>query len=135
MMTNPVFPIRLTMVSHGFKRARFQDLHLPAMQYPLDHVTYLGIDPPFDAVRIAEIEEGDRLRGFGAWEQDLYGVGEVLKSKREKRGWDEPSFRKEVLEQYEHAEIKGRIEGLVEWSSPSELYPERMPWGLGRAGS
>ena len=132
LSTDPAFPIRLTIISHAFKRARFLNLHLPALQFLPDRTTYIGIDPPFDPIRMAEIEEGDRLRGFGAWEKDLYGAGEVLRSKREKRGWDEDVFRKLVLARFDDGEVRKGIEELMEWNggdSEREIWPGDTPWG------
>src|SRR5262249_4670032 len=95
----PPFPAKLTIVSHEFKRTRFLGLHLPSLRWAGD-TEYIGINPPFDAVKMAEIEAGDRLRGYGAWEVDVYGVGELLAAKRKARGWNEEVFRRGVLERF-----------------------------------
>lgn len=49
-------------------------------------VEFVGVDPEcmdegsemFDFVKAEEVKEGERIRGYGAWEKDLYGKGEVL---------------------------------------------------------
>ncbi|KAJ9611322.1 hypothetical protein H2200_004506 [Cladophialophora chaetospira] len=133
--SSPVFPTKLTIISHSFKRARFLELHLSAIKYPLERVTYIGIDPPFDTARMSEIEEGDRLRGYGAWKKDLYGASELLRSKREKRGWNEAAVGREIVGRYMDGEAKEGIERLLAWGSCSERYPGRMPWELDRVVS
>jgi hypothetical protein len=83
------FPQKLILISHDFKRARFEELHLPALNYPINtaRFEYVGIDPPFDEVKMQEIKAGDAKRGYGAWKEDLYGRGELLAGKRVARGW------------------------------------------------
>jgi hypothetical protein len=95
------WPSYLTIISHDFKRSRFLDLHLPSIQPPVQKVEFIGIDPPFDSAKLAEIVEGDRLRGFGVWKDDLHGNGQLLSGKRVKRGWDEVSFTNQVLSREE----------------------------------
>jgi len=108
------WPTKLTIVSHEFKRARFLELHLPAIAWNRETV-FVGIDPPFDRVRMAEIEEGDRLRGYGAWKGDPYGIGEVPRGKRVKRGWDGNVFRREVLDSLGGMSVKEELERVVFW--------------------
>ncbi|EXJ89734.1 hypothetical protein A1O3_02801 [Capronia epimyces CBS 606.96] len=126
----PLFPTKLTIVSHEFKRSRFLDLHLPAMHWA-GETRFIGINPPFDRVKMAEIETGDRLRGYGAWEKDLYGAGELLAAKRKVRGWDEEQFRREVLDHLPSVECKMQIENLLSWNGGAcgtIRYPDQMLW-------
>lgn len=123
------FPTKLTIVSHAFKRPRFLNLHLPAMHWPKE-TRFIGIDPPFDRVKMAEIEQGDRLRGYGAWEKDLYGAQELLAAKRKARGWDEEQFWCEVLDRLPLT-YRMQIERLLAWNggqSGTVTYPGRVPW-------
>ncbi|OAP59020.1 hypothetical protein AYL99_06317 [Fonsecaea erecta] len=128
----PTFPTKLTVISHAFKRARFLDLHLPALRFPLESTVYIGINPPFTPAKLAEIAEGDRLRGFGAWEKDLYGAGAGLSRKREQRGWDADRFRREVVARYGGDETWTRqLQGLLSWRGGSDgitLWPGGVPW-------
>ncbi|KIW69524.1 hypothetical protein PV04_05397 [Phialophora macrospora] len=124
-LSHPTWPIKVTIISHGFKRRRFLDLHVPAMRLLLSRVAYVGIDPPFEPARMAQIEEGDRLRGYGAWERDPYGLGEGLRGKREKRGWDEESFRAEVLERFA-GEARTLVERVVAFKGRDD--DGRAPW-------
>jgi hypothetical protein len=87
------WPDKITIVSHEFKRARFMELHVKAARWPKDRVEFVGIDPKYmieeseewDAGRAESVRKGERERGFGAWESDLLGMGEVLKGKRGSR--------------------------------------------------
>ncbi|KAK7900365.1 hypothetical protein LTR67_004111 [Exophiala xenobiotica] len=135
-MPMPSWPTKLTIVSHEFKRARFLELHLPAIAWNREETVFVGIDPPFDKTRMAEIEEGDRLRGYGAWKGDLYGVGEGPRGKRVKRGWDGDVFRREVLERLGGVgvslSVREELERVVFWGGGGEgrLLMERVnvPW-------
>ncbi|KIY02656.1 uncharacterized protein Z520_01121 [Fonsecaea multimorphosa CBS 102226] len=126
------FPTKLTIVSHAFKRARFLHLHLPALRFPPESTVYVGINPPFTPAKLAEIEEGDRLRGYGAWEKDLYGAGEGLSNKREKRGWGGgEKFRTEVLARFGDRSCRRELEGLLAWCGGVDgmtLWQGGVPW-------
>lgn len=124
-----VFPSKLTIISHEFKRSRFLDLHLPAMRWARE-TQYIGINPPFDAVKMAEVETGDRLRGYGAWEKDVYGVGDALSKKRTIRGWDGDVFKREVLRRLPEG-AKTDLERVVFFDGRDDLtalYTGRVPW-------
>lgn len=92
------WPHRLIIVSHAFKQSRFLNLHMPAIAAPVKETDYIGIDPPLDADKLAEVIRGDKLRGYSVWKHDVYGTGDVLRSKRLQRGWDEATFIHQVLE-------------------------------------
>ncbi|KAK5043641.1 hypothetical protein LTR84_011355 [Exophiala bonariae] len=128
-----IFPNKLIIVSHEFKRARFLDLHAPALQW-FGETKFIGINPPFDSVKMAEIEEGDRLRGFGAWKKDIYGVGPALADKRLARGWNEDLFRARVLAKFSDESLRNRIFHFValrqryHGQDLSKSYEEKLPW-------
>lgn len=71
------------------------------------------------------LDQGERERGYGVWERDLYGVGSVLGAKREMRGWEHSAFE---------AVGKGKeesVDGLLEWKGGAdgkEVYEGRLPW-------
>jgi hypothetical protein len=90
-------PKKLIVVSHEFKRARFMDLHIPALGFPLERVEFIGIDPPWTGERRDEMVKGEMERGYRAWKDDDWGIGEFLSAKRKERGWDEEVFVNEVL--------------------------------------
>ncbi|KAL2441365.1 hypothetical protein ABEF95_014286 [Exophiala dermatitidis] len=125
-----LYPTKLTIISHRFKRSRFLDLHLPAMRWA-GQTTFIGIDPPFDAAKMAEIEAGDRLRGYGVWEKDLYGAGKLLSAKRKARGWDIQRFRREVLERLPSVQDRIKVDQLLSWNGGEDgrlRCPYKMPW-------
>jgi hypothetical protein len=83
---------KLVIVSHEFKRRRFMELHIPALRFPRGSVEFIGIDPPWEGTMREDMVRGEKERGYLAWQTDLYGVGEVLDSKRRERGWDEEAY-------------------------------------------
>ena len=130
------FPEHLTIIGHGFKCRRFEELHLPAVRWPKDPVRfrYVGIDPPMDEKKKIEVLNGEMLRGYGAWQKDLYGAGEVLANKRKARGWtaDKKKDLETVVRRgWQHSAFKDDILALLMWNggaSGQELYPGRLPW-------
>ena len=77
------------------------------------------------------LEQGEREKGYGVWEGDLYGVGSVLEEKRVKRGWDDGVLR--VLGRGKEEGVKG----LLKWkggADGNEVYEDELPWG-GEVGS
>lgn len=69
-------------MSHAFKRPRLVDGHCTAIGFPLDRVSFLGIDPEAMAMGV----KGDALEGVkmavGDWEEDPFGRGAKLAGKR-----------------------------------------------------
>ncbi|KAI9881521.1 MAG: hypothetical protein M1830_000084 [Pleopsidium flavum] len=115
------YPTHITIVSHAFKRRRFLELHAKAIRWPLERVSYLGIDPPEEITPRRTLEEGEERDGFGRWVGDLYGVGEVLARKRVGRGW------KGVYEGF----LDEHVRALLEWKSGEggrEVFGGRLPW-------
>ncbi|KAH7419957.1 hypothetical protein BKA64DRAFT_752506 [Cadophora sp. MPI-SDFR-AT-0126] len=87
--TTARWPEKMTVVSHGFKRARFVELHVKALRFPLARVRFVGVDPGYmladggyDVVRAEDVRKGEKERGFGAWVEDVRGEGGVLRGKR-----------------------------------------------------
>lgn len=88
-----------------------------------------------------EIQKGDEIRGYGAWKEDLYASGELLSSKRFKRGWDPDVFKKQVLDKYcnhhHHQDdknchnVRDVLEKVMFWNdrtSGGRLTEEDVPW-------
>ncbi|KAL4809914.1 hypothetical protein BDV18DRAFT_156288 [Aspergillus unguis] len=82
-----VYPERVTVVTHEFKRARFMEYHFPAVGLDPSQTAVVGINPPEVVTPLRELVEGEEKRGIGLWKMDKYGVGQELKGKRVKRGW------------------------------------------------
>lgn len=121
------YPTQITLISHAFKRARFLELHCRALRWPLAKVAYIGIDPPEDVTPTSVLERGEREKGYGVWEGDLYGAGGVLGGKREKRGWDKGAL--DVLGKGQEASVVR----LLEWRGGvdgKEVYDGRLPWDM-----
>lgn len=102
--THRVWPERLSIVSHAFKKARLVDGHCAAIGFPPGRVTFIGINPPGIQETPASGQGGNGtlalsgqavsvkaavMTGVGQtlddWVQDPHGVGEVLAGKRRKR--------------------------------------------------
>ncbi|KAM5352685.1 hypothetical protein ACJ41O_005407 [Fusarium nematophilum] len=90
-----VWPTRITIVSHGFKKERLVDGHCEAIGFPLDRVTFVGIDPPGmvaaanSSVTTKEDGKEEAMKGvglaMGEWRSDPHGRGESLAGKRARR--------------------------------------------------
>ncbi|KAL2016633.1 hypothetical protein VTK56DRAFT_3251 [Thermocarpiscus australiensis] len=88
-----VWPERLTIVSHGFKRNRLVDGHCAAIGFPLDRVDFVGINPPgMESLALGSGglgQKAEAMRGvqlaMGQWKGDPHGVGEALAGKRRSR--------------------------------------------------
>lgn len=135
----PLSPRHLIVVGHEFKRARFEELHLPALRYPTDssRFTYIGIDPPFDEEKMQEIKDGDAKRGYGAWRADTYGTGALLAGKRVARGWSQDrmedltrSWAEQVKGQRNsNEETREQFEKVIAFVEGTEKhFPDRPPW-------
>lgn len=122
------WPDQLMIVSHEFKRARFMELHLPAMAVPSSAASFIGINPLFNEKQLAEVIEGDRLRGFGAWQYDLRGIGDLLRRKRHARGWDEALFIQKcisndaAISEKAKAQLEALVTGESEMIWPTLLF-------------
>ena len=92
-------------------------------------MTVYGRDPPESVTPQEELREGERLRGRGVWEGDMYGAGEVLNGKREARGW-----KREMIDEVLKAlkgEEREEVRGLLEWKGGEDgrtIYPGSLPW-------
>jgi hypothetical protein len=130
------FPEHMTIIGHEFKRRRFEDLHLPAVRWPTDprRFKYVGSDPPMDAEKRMEVLEGEMQRGYGAWQKDLYGAGDVLANKRMARGWtmDKNKELETTMNRvWQYSGFKENILALLLWNggpTRKELYTGRLPW-------
>lgn len=129
-------PERLIIIGHEFKRRRFEQLHIPAIRWPRIPMRfeYIGIDPPMDAKKRDEVLKGEILRGYGAWQNDRYGAGEILANKRKARSWTaekEKELETTVSRGWQYSAFKDDVLALLIWDggeSRQELYPGRLPW-------
>jgi hypothetical protein len=131
------FPEKITIVSHKFKKERFMELHVPAIRFPRGMVVFLGIDPEYmreeseswDEVRAAEVRRGSREKGFGEWERDPLGSGNVLSGKRRGRNpWGVSQVWFETGEEKERSGVKSILRISEAQFEEEFLTDERQPW-------
>ncbi|CAG8404481.1 unnamed protein product [Penicillium salamii] len=131
-----VFPWRVTVVTHEFKRARFMECHFPAVglvpigpqQVRYQHkAVVIGINPPESVTPSESLTRGERMNGIGLWKADPYGVNEDLGSKRNKRGW-----LPQMVDQFSNMDLEDVVLELLrydggrdrnEWFSKREYLP------------
>ena len=116
------YPNQITVVSFNFKRRRFEELHVPALQWPSSKFSYVGIDPDastgFDAKRSAKGELEYAAKPF---ETDPYGChSDILRDKREERN----PFRHAIP--YELS--CPTMTSLLKWCGPSLISEAQVPW-------
>lgn len=91
-------------------------------------VSVIGINPPEEITPLESLVRGEASKGIGLWKKDLYGVGDDLASKREKRGWysgmEDSVFPNTALEQV--------VGELARWNggTGNEWFPrlKELPW-------
>jgi hypothetical protein len=132
-----LFPEKITIVSHGFKEERFVELHIPAMKFPREKVVFLGIDPEYmreesvvyDEVRAEEVRRGASEKGYGEWERDPLGSGNVLSGKRRRRNpWGVSQVWFERREERERSGVKSILRIGEAGFEEEFLTDERQPW-------
>jgi len=119
------YPKRITVITHAFKERRFLELHAPAIKYPARGFRVLGINPPMNLAELQDVQHGEMLRGYAVFSKDLYGVKDLLHSKRIARGWC-PGKNKAMGDDLEIG-----VKRLLDWSggaSGSEVLPDHLPW-------
>jgi hypothetical protein len=104
-------------------------LHLPAIGIVSSiankiPVWFIGENPPEHISPLAELVDGEEKRGFGLWNDDMYGTGEVLGRKRWERGWSK--LEEELVLERETDEV---VKRLVRWEG-DVLFVEMgdLPW-------
>ncbi|KAL3466150.1 hypothetical protein BJX64DRAFT_250961 [Aspergillus heterothallicus] len=128
-----VYPDRVTVVTHEFKRKRFLECHFPAVGFDdLSRINIVGINPPEIVTPLSELLEGEEKKGIRLWRQDRYGVGAELAGKREKRGWVNGMQRSFSLD----GELDRAVEQLACWDggeTGNEWFPmmNALPWYRG----
>ena len=74
------YPTRLTVVSFGFKKRRFLELHRAALRYPRSTFAYVGLDPRGLS---NEVLRGELTHSSKPFERDPYGCAQPeLRTKR-----------------------------------------------------
>ncbi|RAH80649.1 hypothetical protein BO86DRAFT_419945 [Aspergillus japonicus CBS 114.51] len=128
------YPTRVTVVTHAFKRARFAEVHFPAVGLggvgSRVAVEIVGINPPEEVTPLRELVAGEEERGIGLWRGDRYGVGRVLGGKRVARGWT-VGMEEGVLGVVDG--LEGVVAALIRWKggrTGNEWFDrlEELPW-------
>lgn len=124
-----IYPASITVISHDFKRERFQQLHRASLQYPEEQFQFVGIDPDWEKVvsvkeQIVEYEGITRK----AWERDPYACaknGELRAKRRGRNPW-----RRFHSYTTSCPELAGLLAwcGLGETSPQLQFYPGALPW-------
>ncbi|KAI2630139.1 DUF218 domain-containing protein [Xylaria nigripes] len=83
--TYGIWPAKLSIVSHAFKRERLVDCHCSAIRFPLGRVNFVGLDPPgmLDGSNRAALP--GVVDAVVQWKDDPHGTGKILFSKRMRR--------------------------------------------------
>lgn len=81
------YPVKITVVSFTFKQTRFETLHVPALNWPVNRFQYIGVDPPVETgFNLEEATQGELKNAAKPFQSDPYGChSPVLKQKRRER--------------------------------------------------
>ncbi|KAF3013671.1 hypothetical protein E8E15_005220 [Penicillium rubens] len=137
-----VYPERVTVVTHEFKRARFMQCHFPAVglvplgteQENYTHkVAVIGTNPPVEVTSPESLTRGEAVNGIGLWREDLYGVNADLAGKRARRGWS-PGMENDI---FSHLGLEDVTLDLIRYDGGghcNKWFPKResLPWSYTR---
>ena len=113
------YPQRVSVVSFGFKRRRFVELHRAALRFPRSRFAYVGVDPPNLGL---DVLRGELSHSAKPFERDPYGCAQPeLRAKRSGRN----PFRRSVAAGY--AQSCAALAPLLAHCEPS-LYAGALPW-------
>ena len=137
------WPRRLTLVSHGFKRARLVEGHCAAIGFPLDRVGFVGVDPPSmvpvavggsgagGAVVEKQAAMAGSLKTADIWALDPHGVGPVLAGKRSGRNpW---SISQLLFASDEERIESGLVTTLLKDGTESLVDDAPRPWTMDKS--
>ncbi|KAJ5790098.1 uncharacterized protein N7518_007109 [Penicillium psychrosexuale] len=141
-MHTGIYPQRVTVVTHEFKRARFMQCHFPAVglipvgpeQKDYMHkVAVIGINPPMEVTPPETLTRGEAMNGIGLWREDLYGVNPDLVGKRMRRGWS-PGMENDI---FSHLGLENVVSYLIRYDGDdhcNKWFPKResLPWSYTR---
>ena len=117
------YPSKITTVSFSFKQRRFETLHAPALGWPKDRFSYIGVDPPASTgFNLERATEGELKNAAAPFESDPYGChSPVLKQKRKDRN----PFSRTAPYPLSCPEMKD----LLSYCGPEKFPNYRLPWG------
>ncbi|KAI5805807.1 hypothetical protein EDC01DRAFT_640279 [Geopyxis carbonaria] len=111
-VTGGNYPEKIVVVSFGFKRERFVDLHRAAVGWPVgqDQFEFIAAGDPDEGIELVRAMEGERRTRI-LWEKDAHGCQEKgLGEKRRTRNWG----RRTVPYELSCPELKGLLNVCVE---------------------
>lgn len=116
------YPNKITVVSFSFKQHRFETLHAPALQWPSEHFSYIGVDPPASTgFNLVEAAQGERENAALPFEEDPYGChSPILQEKRQARN----PFARTPPYSLSCPEMKA----LLHYCGPKKLPKSQVPW-------
>eukprot|EP00934_Nitzschia_sp_Nitz4_P001881 Nitzschia sp. Nitz4//scaffold8_size234185//232841//234078//NITZ4_001308-RA/size234185-augustus-gene-0.283-mRNA-1//-1//CDS//3329559959//1881//frame0 len=117
------YPDKITVVSFTFKERRFKTLHAPALQWPSEKFSYVGVDPPASTgFNLQRSIVGERENAAAPFEQDPYGChSEVLQKKRRERN---PFHRTPP-----YTISCPDLSELLHYCGPDPFPVHKLPWG------
>ncbi|KZV71154.1 hypothetical protein PENSPDRAFT_752015 [Peniophora sp. CONT] len=117
------YPTNITVVGYAFKGKRFEELHARALRWPVNRLTYIGVELD-DKADEAQAAQGELENSFRPFTTDLYGCWGPLTAKRLSRN---PHLRAHPY----HASAP-EIAKLIEWcpSDGTAVYPGPLPWAM-----
>mmetsp|Transcript_11668 Transcript_11668/g.27265 ORF Transcript_11668/g.27265 Transcript_11668/m.27265 type:complete len:167 (+) Transcript_11668:77-577(+) len=112
------YPEQLTVVSFGFKEARFRNMHRRAIRWPERTFRYAGVDPPGNVDVLRDAEHLNSVSLFGS---DPYGCLGALARKRLGRNpfHSTSGYPKQCPE----------LDALFSYCS-SEVFSGELPWAM-----
>lgn len=116
------WPSSLTIVSHAFKRRRLVESHCNALNFPLEKVQFVGINPP-GIPEVVDQEED----AVNEWVKDPQGQSDGLKTKRTRRNLWGVSQR--LFENEDERQRSGIATKLLEDGEEILAEGESRPWG------
>ncbi|KAF7298132.1 hypothetical protein HMN09_01034600 [Mycena chlorophos] len=118
------YPSKITVVGYEMKRARFLELHRPAIRWPEARFEYIGIDIPGDN---SVARQGERENGYLPYVADLYGCHSFLANKRRQRNYSA---------RYPPYYLSNpRLAALLMWCPPDHtaMFTGSLPWSAEHA--
>ncbi|TWU71862.1 hypothetical protein ED733_003517 [Metarhizium rileyi] len=118
------WPRHVTVVSHAFKRPRLVDGHCVAVGFPLERVSFVGVDPPCSGAKpAAMMGVAEAVRDWG---RDPHGKGHTLAAKRARRNaW---AAWQGVFEEGVEDRDRGGLRTVGEGENETLVEGERRPW-------
>lgn len=87
-----VWPKEITIVGFGFKKARFEDLHAKAIDFPRERINYISIDPSPKGYTVGErstyyehLNQLERENAVSLFAKDWFATRDPLLSKKQSR--------------------------------------------------